>query len=322
MSTDKSANSCDCAGPGGCRWFISRRAFLRAAGGAVAGTALASLSCTSGDVSLRNRRPVRFGIVTDCHYADADPAGTRFYRESLAKLGECVARMNGERVDFLIELGDFKDQDRPPVESRTLRYLQEVEAVFGGFAGPRYHVLGNHDMDSLSKQQFLDHVENTGIEPGRSFYSFDVRGLHCVVLDANYRADGRDYDHGNFDWTDANVPPHELDWLRQELAASQGPVIVFIHQLLDGKGSVYVKNAAEVRRVLEESGRVLAVFQGHHHEGAHSHIGGIHYYTLRALVEGRGSESNAYAVAEAIPGCGIVVTGYRRAVSRELYGQL
>ena len=28
-----------------------------------------------------------------------------------------------------------------------------------------------------------------------------------------------------------------------------------------------VKNAAEVRRILQASDRVLAVFQGHHHEG-------------------------------------------------------
>jgi len=152
----------------------------------------------SEDVGLRG--PVRFGIVTDCHYADVDPSGTRFYRESLIKLSECVARMNAEKVDFLIELGDLKDQDKVPVEQQTLSYLDRIEGVFRQFAGPRYHVLGNHDVDSLSKSQFLAKVENTGIDRGRSYYSFDVKGLHCVVLDANYRADGREYDHGNFIW--------------------------------------------------------------------------------------------------------------------------
>ncbi len=300
---------------------IDRRVLLRSAAAVVAGPALASLSCAPGALSMRNRRPVRFGIVTDCHYADAEPAGARFYRESLGKLSECVARMDAERVDFLVELGDFKDQDRPPVESRTLQHLQRIEAVFCGFAGPRYHVLGNHDMDSLSKRQFLDHVENTGIDRGRSCYSFDVRGLHCVVLDANYKTDGGDYDHGNFDWTDANIPARELDWLRQDLAASRGPVVVFIHQLLDGTGSVYVKNAPEVRRVLQGSGRVLAVFQGHHHEGAYSRIEGIHYYTLRAVVEGQGQDNNAYAIVEMQSDRTLTVTGCRKAASRELHGR-
>lgn len=277
-----------------------------------------SLSCLPhrGAVSLRD--PVRFGIVTDCHYADTDPSGTRFSRESLSKLSECVARMNAEKVNFLIELGDFKDQNRPPMEQQTLSYLDRIEGVFRQFRGARYHVLGNHDMDSLSKGQFLARVENPGIDPRHTWYSFTVKGLHCVVLDANYRADGEEYDHGNFKWTDANIPMQELDWLRRDLAGSRGPAIVFVHQLLDGRGDLYVKNAAEVRNVLEKSGKVLAVFQGHHHPGQCHQIGGIHYYTLRALVEGQGEENNAYAIVEVRPGRDVTVTGYRKAETRQL----
>ncbi|OHB65063.1 MAG: hypothetical protein A2Y76_13295 [Planctomycetes bacterium RBG_13_60_9] len=243
---------------------------------------------------------------------------TRFYRESLGKLSECVDRMNAERVDFLIELGDFKDENRPPVEEMTLLHLRDIEAVFQRFQGPAYHVLGNHDMDSISKQQFLARVENTGIDPARSYYSFEVKGLHFIVLDANYQADGSDYDHGNFNWTDSNVPAQELDWLEQDLAASHDPVIVFIHQLLDGKGPVYVKNAPEVHRILKASGRVLAVFQGHHHEGEYSRIDGIPYYTLKAVVEGHGQDNNSYAIVEVQPDQSVIVTGYHKAPSMEL----
>jgi hypothetical protein len=261
---------------------------------------------------------VRFGIVTDCHYADADTAGTRYYRQSLDKLAECVETMNAQEVNFLVELGDFKDQNSPPVEQKTLSYLQAIETVFRKFDGQTYHVLGNHDADSLSKAQFLAKIENTGIDPGRSCYSFDFNGVHFIVLDANYKSDGVDYDHGNFDWTDANVPPDELQWLRQDLATSRGAVIVLVHQLLDGKGSHYVENAAEVRHFLEQSGRVLAVFQGHLHDGGYSLINGIHYYTLTAIVEGPGPENNSYAVVEVRPDMSIKVTGYRKAVSKRL----
>jgi len=268
-------------------------------------------------MSVASRRPVRFGIVADCHYANADAVGTRFYRESLNKLSECVALMNTKKVEFLVELGDFKDQNTPPVEHKTLEYLQKIEEVFQQFDGPTYHVLGNHDMDSISKRQFLTHVENTGIDIDRSYYSFDFKGLHFMVLDANYKSDGTDYDHGNFDWTDANIPSHELDWLRRDLDATQNPVIVFIHQLLDGTGTVYVKNAAEIRNILQESGEVLAVFQGHYHEGKYSNIQGIHYYTLKAMVEGPGEENNSYAIVEVQPDLSVIVTGYRKATSTE-----
>jgi predicted phosphodiesterase len=296
-----------------------RRAFLRSAAAVAAvGPGLTLLSCAPGDRAEPSHRPVRFGLVTDCHYADAKPAGTRFYRDSLDKLSECVARMNAECVDFLIELGDFKDQDTPPVESRTLEHLRKVEDVFCGFAGRRCHVLGNHDMDSLSKRQFLENVENTGIDSMWSYYSFDVSGLHCVVLDANYRSDGADYDHGRFDWTDANVPPAELAWLQADLAACEGGAVVFLHQLLDGQGPVYVRNAPEVRRILQESDEVLAVFQGHHHEGSYSRIEGIHYYTLKGMIEGQGAANNSYAIVELKQGRDLAVAGYRNAVSKNM----
>lgn len=300
-------------------WVVTRRVFLKSS---VASLAVGSLSCALRSSSNAASRTIRFGIVTDCHYADAEAAGTRFYRQSPDKLAECVELMNAEKVTFLIELGDFKDQGKPPVEQETLSYLDGVEEVFQKFRGPTYHVLGNHDLDSISKEQFLARIENTNIDSNRSYYSFDVNGLHCVVLDANHRTGGADYDHGNFDWTDANVPTQELTWLVQDLAAASRPVIVFTHQLLDGTGSVYVKNAAQVRQILEASGKVLAVFQGHHHAGSYSNIAGIHYYTLKALVEGTGAENNSYAIAEAHPDGSITVTGYRRAESKRLAGNL
>lgn len=261
---------------------------------------------------------MRFGIAADCHYADVDTVGTRFYRESLDKLTECVKTMNAKKVDFLIELGDFKDQNTPPVEQKTLEYLRKIEEVFRKFNSPTYHILGNHDMDSISKRQFLTSVRNTGIDSDRSYYSFDFKGLHFIVLDTNYKADGTDYDHDNFDWTDANIPQHELDWLRQDLAKTHNPTIIFVHQLLDGTGTVFVKNAADVRQIIEKSGKVLAVFQGHHHEGSYHNMNGIHYYTLKGMIEGHGKESNSYAIVEVHPDLNITVTGYRKAISKEL----
>jgi hypothetical protein len=93
---------------------------------------------------------------------------------------------------------------------------------------------------------------------------------------------------------------------------------VFAHQRLDAAGDAYVKNSAEVRAVLEASGKVLAVFQGHEHPGGHRLVNGIHYYTLKALVEGSGAENNSYAVLEVHPDFNLTITGYRRAVGMTL----
>lgn len=295
-------------------WVITRRVFLKASAASLTSLTVGPLISHTFAGSRPNT--ARFGIVTDSHYANRNYSN-RFCSESLDKMTECVELMNKQEVDFLIEIGDFKDQDAPPVEENTISYLQAVEAIFRQFRGSIYHVLGNHDMDSISKSQFLTNIKNTGIAPNATYYSFDLNGLHIVVLDGNYSSDGTDYDHGNFDWTDANIPASELGWLKQDLASVDGPAIIFIHQLLDGTGSHYVNNAADVRQILEASGKVLAVFQGHYHSGAYSQIQGIHYYTLKAMVEGSGAENNAYAIVEVHSDRSITVSAYRKAVRKE-----
>ncbi len=297
-------------------WQVTRRDFLKVSASVWAGLSSGSFAQSTGPVTCH------FGMVTDAHYADVDTAGSRHYRDSLAKMTECVSLMKEKRVDFLVELGDFKDQGRPAEEKKTLAYLRRIEKVYQTFAGPCYHVLGNHDADSLSKTQFQSAIKNTGIAPAATYYAFDRKGIHYVVLDANFQGDGSDYDHGNFNWTDANIPSKELDWLRQDLTATRKPVILFVHQQLDGTGSHCIKNAAQVRQVLQESKRVLAVFQGHNHAGQYHSIEGIHYYTLKALIEGPGRVNNAYATVTVDPALNILVTGYRKAQSMELEKQI
>jgi len=295
----------------------SRRGFMFGMGAAALGLSSRTLLAHDSTAPI-----VTFGMITDCHYADIPASGNRYYRESEACLAECVAVMNAANVDFLIELGDFKDLGASVKE--TFGFLSRIEQVFAGFAGPRYHVLGNHDMDCITKEQFMSAIENTGVEAARPYYSFDLNGVHFVVLDANYREDGSDNFEGHKNWTLAYVPPPELQWLQEDLvAAAPRPVIVFIHQLLDADvGSYYVKNAAEVRQVLESCGRVRAVFQGHYHAGAYRYRRGIHYCTLKSVIEGSGPENNAFAVVRLYGDGRIVMQGYRREVNRTLIGMV
>ena len=300
--------------PGGTNWTITRREFLKDSGLVIAGVSFGiPLAHANRNYSTAK---LSFGIVTDVHYADAEPIGTRRYRESMVKMNECVTLMNDKKVDFIIELGDFKDQGEPMAEDATLKYLTVIEKVYQQFKGPRYHVIGNHDVDSISKNQFLARVENTGITNRLTYYSFDAKGFHFVVLDANFKADGSDYDHGNFNWEDTNIPVWQIDWLKEDLVSTSKPVIAFVHQQLDVTGSTGVRNAVKVRKVFQESGKVLAVFQGHHHAGHYSQIEGIHYYTLKAMVEGSGEKNNSYAIVDVSYENNIGITGYRKAISK------
>jgi hypothetical protein len=296
------------------RWHVERRDFLKASAWSLVGLLVGRCSTRPLGLSV----PLRFGLITDPHYADAPSIGTRYFRDSLDKVREGVARLRAERVGFLAILGDMKDMTIGEPDSRTLSYLVTIEREFQRFGGPLYHVLGNHDTDNLSKSQVMSQIENTGIPAGRGYYAFSHGGLRMIVLDANYDGHGRDYDHDTVNSRDAHVPAQQLDWLKQELRAAVEPVIVLVHQRLDGDGTTSIRNRVDVREQLESSGKVLAVFQGHDHPGFYSLINGIHYYTLRAVVEGPGSENNAYAVVDVSPDLNIAVTGYRRAAGRQL----
>lgn len=248
---------------------------------------------------------LQIGMVTDLHYADKPSAGSRHYRESLSKLNEAASELQIAKTDFLVELGDLVD--RADSVETELRYLKTVNQQFAAICKDRHYVLGNHCVDTLKKEEFLDTVGQP-----KSFYSFDRGGFHFVVLDACFRADGEPYGRKNFQWTDANIPAAEIDWLRSDLKASKKPTIVFAHQRLDISTNHGVKNNADVRKVLESSGNVLAVFQGHSHKNDLKEINGIHYCTLVAMVEGTGAENSGYSLMTLFSDRTIIVKGFRK----------
>jgi alkaline phosphatase len=171
-------------------------------------------------------------------------------------------------------------------------------------------VLGNHCVETLTKPEFLEAVGKSN-----TFYSFDAGPLHFVVLDACFLSSGESYGRNNVDWTDANLPAAQLDWLRADLLNTHKPTIVFAHQRLDKAKRYSVKNAEVVRKVLQQSGKVQAVFQGHHHRNGYQEINGIHYCTLQAMVEGSGKESSGYSLIEVLDSGTIAVTGFRKQAS-------
>ncbi len=279
----------------------SRREFFHAAGAACL---LPLVARAASDTPVSK---IRFGLIADVHYADTPDRGRRHYRAAREKVRRAVEAMKNERADFFVELGDFKDQDQPAEPARTIEHLRTIEAEFRRFDGPVHHVLGNHDVDSITKPQFLAEVRNGGQPAKATWYSFDAGGAHFIVLDADFIADGSPYEPGRFTWEDSNIPAAELEWLRADLAAAQGPAFVFVHQRLDTTGALAVKNAAAVREALEKSGRVLAVFQGHDHPGAFQRIRQIPYYTLTSVVESA-PDASPWALAE-WDGTNLVVRG-------------
>ena len=286
---------------------LSRRAFLQRGTLALGGSAL--IGCCGFAIADEQKEPmVRVGLVTDLHFADREPAGTRHYRATPAKLAEAAKAFQHEKVDLVVALGDMIASADSLDEEKG--YLRRIIKDFIAIPGQHYFVLGNHCVSALTKPEYLEIVGQKA-----SFYSFDTNGVHFVVLDACFRSDGEPYGRKNFEWTDSNIPAAQVEWLQADLNQTTNKTLVFVHQRLDVEPPLGIKNAPEVRKVLEESGKVLVVLQGHDHKGDHKEIDGVRYFTLKAMVEGSGEENNAYAILGVLPNNGIQIRGFRKQTS-------
>lgn len=287
---------------------LGRRAFLKNGALFLAGVSSPALGMVSARAEKSDQRgAVRVGLVTDLHYADKPPAGSRHYRETIPKLKEVAGQFQSDQPDFVVFHGDLIDSGKSLEQEKI--HLQTVVKAISAIPFPKYYVLGNHCVDQLKKVEFLQ-----GVGQKASYYSFDKNGFHFVVLDSCFKSDGTPYGRRNFKWTDANVPQPELEWLQADLKQTTHPAVIFAHQPLDLKDTDAhaVKNSSEVRKVLEESGKVAAVFQGHSHRNKYSEIGGIHYCTMVAMVEGSGLTNNGYSTLDVFKDGSLVLNGFRK----------
>ena len=288
------------------KWIqqVGRRSFLGSSSLMLvaAPLSLSELMAEDKEASLR------IGLLTDMHHADKEPAGTRYYRETLGKLKEAASEFQKKQLSFVVELGDFIDAaESVEIEQE---YLRTINREFAKLSNDRHYVLGNHCVDTLKKEEFL-----TEVQQEKSYYSFDRGDWHFIVLDACFRSDGEPYQRKNFEWTDANIPTEELAWLEKDLESTDKKTIVFAHQRLDVSNNHGVKNNAQVRKIFEASKKVQLVLQGHSHQNDLKEIGDIHYCTLVAMIEGSGPENNGYTTMSLHDDGKILLKGFRHQMS-------
>jgi alkaline phosphatase len=266
---------------------LCRRSFLRAIPIGVFGIAVRN------NFAAEKAEDMSFGVITDLHFAEKSPGGTRFYADSHAKMEKAADLFREGNVRFVVQLGDLIDKGEKTLE---LAWLDRITGLLNRMPHPWYPVLGNHDLATLSKNEFLSAC---GRQPGASgHYSFQEQGRFFVVLDANFTSDETAYERGNFTWTDSWIPVAQQQWLQELLRKhSDLEAVIFVHQNLDCEDDPHgVKNAPAIRKILEQSGNVRVVFQGHQHAGNRTTIQGIPYITLKAAVEGPYPDSQACAV--------------------------
>jgi len=235
---------------------------------------------------------MKIGLFTDAHYCKARVlCGTRRPSLSPAKIREAMNVFREAGTDMCICLGDMTDHAPEDTHDDCLANLRELIALIGEYDIPFYLVPGNHDYLMMTG----DDIKASGLllPP----YTIDTPSCRLIVLDANYRSDMRRFDEAGVDWTDANLPPEQIAYLKEQLSSAVMPCVVLVHENLDPNVECrhIIKNAAEVRQIIAESGKVKLVLQGHYHPGAENTIDGIRYLTLPAMCEG---EENRYLLLE------------------------
>ncbi len=268
---------------------------------------------------------LRFGVVTDCQYADipTPPKSRRFYRQSPDKLREAVDTLNARGdLDFVIHLGDMVDKD--------FASYGVVMPIFRQLKFPRYQCLGNHDYS-------VEDAEKAKV-PGAldmqaNYYSFQRKGWRLIVTDGNEvslfahpaehpqtalgKAVRASWNPQPAEWNGA-VSQTQLSWLRDELDAAQAAgqhVLMFGHYPLLPRDSHNLWNASALLELVEEyRPLVKAFFCGHNHDGNYAAKHGAHFLNFMGMVD---TKSNAFAVVEAQADV-LRVTGYHREPHREL----
>ncbi len=277
---------------------MTRRHFLKTSG---ASSLVMATGIQAGEEAIGN---LRLGLISDIHYADLKTAGSRHYRDSLTKVKEAIARFNASDLDMVICLGDLIDAGKSVEEEYS--HLERVYEEFKQLKVPCQFVLGNHCIYTLTKEEFL-----RGVNQESSNSSLNIKGVRLVFLDACHRKDGVSYGRKNYQWTDTDIPEEQRKWLKKALVQDSQPTLVFVHQRLDVEGNYGVHSAPLVRQILEDSGEVAAVFQGHNHVNEHKIINGVHYVTINAVIEGPAPENNAFSILEYSPsGQAIRVEGF------------
>lgn len=236
---------------------VTRRAFLQIGAGCLL-LPVGRIAAAKDSVCL--------GVIADLHHG-LDP-------RAMERLETFMQAASARKPDAILQLGDF---------NYGTNESQECTDLWNSFNGPRYHVLGNHDMDFVSKEVIVRKWDM----PGR-YYSFDFGPYHIVVLDRNNLKSDQGYtpyNEANF-YVDTSLRGYaddaQLAWLREDLAASRLPVIAFAHQGLGLTTSMPMASRA-IEAVLEEHNRnaegnqVVACFCGHHHIDRYVLKSGIHY---------------------------------------------
>jgi len=230
---------------------------------------------------------MKIGVFTDSHYSSQEiTCGVRYNSKSLQKIKEAYAYFKDNKCELIICLGDLIDKEQN--HQKETENLKRLAAIINESNVPTVCVMGNHDAFAFEVDEFYKTV---GISKPETIKQ---NGKNLLFIDACYFKSGKHYMPGDSDWTDTFFPfTAELE---SELETLSGEVYIFMHQNIDPDihESHRLSNSKRIREIIEKSGKVKTVYQGHYHAGEKSRNNGIDYITFPAMCQ----NEKAYYILE------------------------
>lgn len=225
---------------------------------------------------------MKIGLFTDCHYCNGVLGGGRDSKASFEKTRIAMEEFKKQGVDICFCLGDLTDNSPEDTKETVSECFINITRLVRSYGIPYYLVPGNHDYLIVKADELVKLIDFK-LPP----YTVKTEVCNFIILDANYRSDMRRFDIAGVDWTDSNLPPEQVEFLKRELDGSDKDCIVLVHENLDPNVQYMhiIKNSEQIRNIIKESGKVRMVIQGHFHEGAERIIDSTPYLTLPAMCE-------------------------------------
>jgi len=243
---------------------------------------------------------MKFAILTDIHLGPEV-----HYKGVLRKMSKNVkpflekfiAEMNcSVKPEFLIVLGDLVGNENEFNDKNNISYIIDTLKKLDC---PVHYVAGNHDLKHISEEDLTKLFRLD-----RLYYSFDSSDLHFIVLFSKVIVKGN-----------IRITDEQKDWLINDLDNTSKKCVVFVHHSLadqDLTGNPWfegkpekslIANRLEIREVLEKSGKVIGVFNGHLHWDKHDVHNNTPYFTIQSLIENEndlGIASETHAVVNIV----------------------
>ena len=239
-------------------------------------------------------------VFADLHYFGGDLSVAVFNTRqklveySLPLFDKVCDRAESFGADVCINLGDsIQDSQDHDTDLAALGF------IFGKFremSRPCYSVFGNHDLKMMNSREEAEAATGYGC----STYSVDVDGYHLVFLTTEVRAELGTLRGGCY--KTQSMSDKEMEWLRRDLEKNTLPTVIFTHFPLAEDKSIddecmFMKNRADLKKIIKNDKNVLAVFSGHQHITKLIEEDGVKYYLLGSLIalnEAAGTPDGVY----------------------------